>query len=107
VITQDRKDLYLDHSGDRHLEAKPYQTAEELDQIKDAKAKEIQCFIRQCFAYRRVRRLREDRDSSKQGEVRTREIKLQEHDEQKRKEIVIIFPFTRSLLHHFLHRIRI
>ena len=54
-------------------------TSEELMAIRDGKAKEIQCFLRQCFAWRRVRRLREAR-----YEVEFQSIK--ETDEKERRE---------------------
>jgi hypothetical protein len=57
----DRPDLYNDHSADKLLLARKAITSEELQEKRNVKAKEIQCFLRQCFAWRRVRRLREAR----------------------------------------------
>lgn len=57
----DRKDLYLDHSNDKVIFARKYFTAAQMTELRDRQAREIQCFLRQCFAWRRVRRLREAR----------------------------------------------
>jgi hypothetical protein len=57
----DRKDLYINHSSDKVIFARKYFTAAQLMELRDRQAREIQCFLRQCFAWRRVRRLREAR----------------------------------------------
>merc|ERR1740130_99606 len=69
----DRKDLYIDHSGDRTLFARRWMPSEELLALRDNKAREVQCFIRQCFAWRRVRRLREARYEEEFKTVQQRE----------------------------------
>jgi hypothetical protein len=63
-----RPDLYVDTAGDKVLTPGVYFSADELASLKDVKAKEVQCFLRQCFAFRRVRRLREERDEKQQAD---------------------------------------
>ena len=53
--------------------SRPYFTADELESLRDSKAKEIQCFLRQCFAWRRVRRLRESKAEQVSGELAEKE----------------------------------
>jgi len=68
----ERSDLLQDHSNDRVILSRPYFTADELEALRDAKAKEIQCFLRQCFAWRRVRRLREAKADQVEQEAAAR-----------------------------------
>lgn len=61
-----RSDLHVDESTDKVLTPGVYLTADELDQIKHKRAIDIQSFLRQCFALRRVHRLREENDERRQ-----------------------------------------
>jgi hypothetical protein len=70
-----RDDLLLDSGTDRVLQARPYFTADQLEEVRDNKARELQCFLRQCFAWRRVQRLREEKEH-----VATRELQLHEEN---------------------------
>src|SRR6185312_12213396 len=54
---------------ERYVEPKPYVTAEQLEKIREEKAREIQCFLRQCFAWRRVRRLREMKQNQQEASL--------------------------------------
>jgi len=63
----ERSDIYMDHSRDRILVSRPYFSADELESLRDSKARELQCFLRQCFAWRRVRRLREGMEETIQA----------------------------------------
>lgn len=56
---QDRPDLLTDPSNDRFIVPQPYLTAAQVERLRHEKAREIECFLRMCFAWRRVRRLRE------------------------------------------------
>jgi len=49
-----RKDLFIDTANDKIIASQPYFTTEELISLKKEKALAIQCFIRQCFAWRKV-----------------------------------------------------
>jgi hypothetical protein len=66
----ERSDLLQDHSNDRVILSRPYFTADELEALRDNKAREVQCFLRQCFAWRRVRRLREAKADQVEQEQR-------------------------------------
>lgn len=65
----ERSDLVQDHSNDGIIMSRPYFTADELEALRENKAKEIQCFLRQCFAWRRVRRLRETKAEQVSSEI--------------------------------------
>ncbi len=49
-----RRDLYTDNSGDQIVPSEEYFTTEKLMELKEEKAIRVQCFIRQCFAWRKV-----------------------------------------------------
>ena len=68
----ERRDLIQDHSNDVVIMSKPYFTADQLEALRDNKAREIQCFLRQCFAWRRVRRLREQKAEKLSNEISAR-----------------------------------
>jgi hypothetical protein len=52
-------DLLTDPAQDRFIVPQPYFTAAQVERLRHEKAREIECFLRMCFAWRRVRRLRE------------------------------------------------
>lgn len=83
----DRKDLYNDHSQDKVLLARKYFTADELQKLRDQKSKEIQCFLRQCFAWRRVRQLREVRYEKEFQEVQERDDQADKASAEHRRQI--------------------
>ena len=68
--------------------ARRYFTAKQLDEVKDDRAQDIQCFLRQCFAWRRVRRLREARYEEEFQEIKEREEKELREQEEHKKQIV-------------------
>ncbi len=82
-VQMTKSDLWIDPSKDKLITPRPYLTAHALSQIKHQKAIEIQCFLRMCFAGRRIRRLQEDKDM-KEEEDRALH---QKQEEEKAKEL--------------------
>mmetsp|Transcript_1138 Transcript_1138/g.2604 ORF Transcript_1138/g.2604 Transcript_1138/m.2604 type:complete len:572 (-) Transcript_1138:269-1984(-) len=76
-----RKDLYVDTENDKIIAAQTYFTTEELLDLKKKKALAIQCFIRQCFAWRKVTQFY---NAKRANEKANRERK--EEAERKKKE---------------------
>lgn len=83
----DRTDLYLDHTKDKVIMARKYFTTEELQKLRDQKSKSIQCFLRQCFAWRRLRRLREARYEEEFKQVKEKEVKERQGQEEHKRQI--------------------
>jgi hypothetical protein len=83
----DRKDLYVDHSNDRVIVARPYFSAAQLEAVRQIEARNIQCFLRQCFAYRRVRRLRGDNEARKAKARDDEDVKQSQANLQHQKQI--------------------
>jgi hypothetical protein len=64
VATQmDRKDLYLSGASDRVLTAKPSIPGSEVLLQRERDSIVIQSFLRQCFAFRRVKRLKQQKEN--------------------------------------------
>lgn len=83
----DRPDLLLSKDHDRVIVSRPYFTADELEDVKQVKARDIQCFLRQCFAWRRVRRLRESKLEEEAELIRKREAEMLQQEEEHKKQI--------------------
>lgn len=83
----DRKDMIIDHSNDRVITSSQYFSADELEKLKDEKAREVQCFLRQCFAWRRVRQLREAQKEEEDSTIKLRSLESQQKDEEHQKQL--------------------
>lgn len=83
----ERSDLLLDTSNDKVILSRPYVTAAELDDLRDRKATEVQCFLRQCFAWRRVRRLRESQAEQLASQIASREAAAKEQEAHHARQI--------------------
>jgi hypothetical protein len=91
-----RNDLLIDTSKDVVIVSKPYFSAEELEILRDNKSREIQCFLRQCFSWRKVRRLREAKQEKVDVEIKESERKSKIAEEEHTKQIV-------SWIHLWIH----
>mmetsp|Transcript_6490 Transcript_6490/g.8973 ORF Transcript_6490/g.8973 Transcript_6490/m.8973 type:complete len:587 (+) Transcript_6490:177-1937(+) len=81
-----RKDLYIDTENDKVITSQPYFSTEELMELKRNKALAIQCFIRQCFAWRKVSQLHNAklaRIASKKAQEELEEKLAREAEEEK------------------------
>ncbi|GAB5359226.1 hypothetical protein AAMO2058_000526300 [Amorphochlora amoebiformis] len=67
-----RKDLYIDTERDRIITSQQYFTTEELLELKRKKALAIQCFIRQCFAWRKVAKYYTTQQEKRRAEIKER-----------------------------------
>jgi hypothetical protein len=83
----DRPDLFNDHSADTLISPRKAFTSEEVQELRDEKAKEIQCFLRQCFAWRRVRRLREARYEVEYQDIKEADEKERSAAEEHQRQI--------------------
>ncbi len=107
----ERRDLVLDVSKDRVIEAKRYFTSEELHELKCQKAEDIQCFLRQCFAFRRVRRLKEAREEAElervQEQARAAQAEAEDHQRQIDRRMHPRTPADFAILHKELEAWRL
>lgn len=83
----ERRDLLQDSSNDVVIMSKPYFTADELEALRDEKAREVQCFLRQCFAWRRVRRLRESKAEKLEADIKARALEAKVEAENHARQI--------------------
>uniref|UniRef100_A0A7S3YKJ3 IQ motif and ubiquitin-like domain-containing protein n=1 Tax=Lotharella globosa TaxID=91324 RepID=A0A7S3YKJ3_9EUKA len=85
-----RKDLYIDNHDDKIITSQAYFTTEELLELKRQKALAIQCFIRQCFAWRKVaayyhaKRTKARRDAAAKA-LAEKKLKEEEEDRIRRR----------------------
>lgn len=79
-VQMERPGVYVSKKNDKIIIPRPYVTAHQVALEKHQKAIELQCFLRVCFARRRIRRLIED---SEQRERTVRELKEKEERERK------------------------
>jgi hypothetical protein len=86
-----RTDLVISAERDRVLYSKPYFPADELEIMREEAAVGIQCFLRQCFAWRKLRRLEEvgelEANAKAASDERVTDAAAREHDANMRRRM--------------------
>lgn len=81
----ERPGLWIDTRGDKVVKAGPYFTSEMWMQQREAAAHFIQKMMRGCFARKRTRALREEKEKKKREQIR-REKQYREEEERKHEK---------------------
>ncbi|KAJ3192659.1 hypothetical protein HK101_006179, partial [Irineochytrium annulatum] len=82
-----RPDLHVSSEDDYVLKARRYFTSEEYEQLVIRSTTRIQCFVRQCFAIRLVRKLRQERDDRLKALAAKEKRRRELAERRRRKEI--------------------